>query len=96
MAAKLKRLPRKIAYRLIRYKKYLVHYCVLQSLQVLSEKMKNFIINGAKKGLGDFPVDPHFILTTIHGNNVLYCAKHFFKAIRKEKQLWLPTKLIDS
>jgi hypothetical protein len=23
--------------------------------------MKNFIINGAKKGLGDFPVDPHFI-----------------------------------
>jgi hypothetical protein len=58
--------------------------------------MKNFIINGAK-GLGDFPVDPHFILTTIHGNNVLYCQTViFFKAIRKEKQLWLPTKLIDS
>jgi cation diffusion facilitator CzcD-associated flavoprotein CzcO len=59
MAAK-RLFPRKIAYRLIRYKKYLVHHCVLQSLQVLS-RMKNFIINGAKKGLGDFPVDPHFI-----------------------------------
>jgi hypothetical protein len=47
MAAKLKRLfPRKIAYRLIRYKISCTLLC-LQSLQVLSE-MKNFIINGAK------------------------------------------------
>jgi cation diffusion facilitator CzcD-associated flavoprotein CzcO len=36
------------------------------------------------KRLGDFPVDPHFIPTTIHGNNVLHCPEwRFFRAIRK-------------
>jgi hypothetical protein len=75
MAAKLKRLfPRKIAY-IDRYKKYLVHYCVLQSLQVLSREDEKFIINGAKKRIETFLWIRILFLTTIHGNNVLYCAK---------------------
>jgi cation diffusion facilitator CzcD-associated flavoprotein CzcO len=49
MAAKLKRLfPRKIAYRLIRYKNIL-YTIVFYNLCKYYQKMKNFIINGAKK-----------------------------------------------
>jgi hypothetical protein len=38
---------------------YLIYHRFTTSVNI-TEKMKNFIINGAK-GLGDFPVNPHFI-----------------------------------
>jgi cation diffusion facilitator CzcD-associated flavoprotein CzcO len=49
--------------------------------------MKNFIINGAKKGLGDFPVDPHFIPNYNPWEQRFCIAPNgdFFKAIRKGK-----------
>jgi hypothetical protein len=58
---KLKRLfPPKMAYRLIRYKNIL--YTIIFTIFASTfQKNENFIINGAKKRLGDFPVDPfHF------------------------------------
>jgi hypothetical protein len=48
-----------MAYRLIGTRIFIYHR-FLQPCQYYG-KMKNFIINGAKKGLGDFPVNPHFI-----------------------------------
>ena len=49
--------------------------------------MKNFIINGAKKGLGDFPVDPHFIPNYNPWEQRFCIAPNgdFFRAIRKGK-----------
>jgi hypothetical protein len=71
MAAKLKRLfPRKIAYPILQN----ILYTIVFYNPSIIQKMKNFIINGAK-GLGDFPVDPHFIPNYNPWNNVLYCAK---------------------
>jgi monooxygenase len=88
MAAKIKRLfPRKIAYRLIRYKNILYTIVFYNLCKYYPEKMKNFIINGAKKGLGDFPVDPHFI-PHYKPWEPRFCSApngDFFKAIRKGK-----------
>jgi hypothetical protein len=45
----------------------------------------------------DFPVDPHFIPNYNPWEQRFVLRQTvIFKAIRKEKQLWLPTKLIDS
>ncbi|MBX9887784.1 MAG: NAD(P)/FAD-dependent oxidoreductase [Flavobacteriaceae bacterium] len=88
MAAKLKRLfPRKIAYRLIRCKNILYTIVFYNLCKYYPEKMKNFIINGAKKGLGDFPVAPHFIPNYNPWEQRFCIAPNgdFFKAIRKGK-----------
>jgi cation diffusion facilitator CzcD-associated flavoprotein CzcO len=49
--------------------------------------VKNFIIKGAKKGLGDFPVDPHFIPNYNPWEQRFCIAPNgdFFRAIRKGK-----------
>jgi cation diffusion facilitator CzcD-associated flavoprotein CzcO len=86
MAAKLKRLfPPKMAYRLIRYKNILYTIVFYNLCQYFPEKMKNFIINGAKKGLGDFPVDPHFIPNYNPWEQRFCIAPNgdFFRAIKK-------------
>jgi cation diffusion facilitator CzcD-associated flavoprotein CzcO len=88
MAAKIKQLfPRKLAYRLIRYKNILYTIVFYNLCQYYPEKMKSFIIKGAKKGLGDFPVDPHFIPNYNPWEQRFCIAPNgdFFKAIRKGK-----------
>ena len=88
MAAKLKRwFPKKMAYKLIRYKNILYTIVFYNLCQYFPEKMKNFIINGAKKGLGDFPVDPHFIPNYNPWEQRFCIAPNgdFFRAIRKGK-----------
>lgn len=88
MAAKLKRwFPQKMAYKLIRYKNILYTIVFYNLCQYFPEKMKNFIINGAKKSLGDFPVDPHFIPNYNPWEQRFCIAPNgdFFRAIRKGK-----------
>lgn len=88
MAAKLKRwFPQKMAYRLIRYKNILYTIVFYNLCKYYPRKMKNFIIKGAKKGLGDFPVDPHFIPNYNPWEQRFCIAPNgdLFKAIRKGK-----------
>lgn len=88
IAARLKRLfPKKIAYRLIRYKNIFYSIIFFNLCRFFPEAMKNFIIKGAKKGLGDFPVDPHFIPNYNPWEQRFCIAPNgdFFRAIRKGK-----------
>ncbi|SHL34624.1 flavin-containing monooxygenase [Flavobacterium xanthum] len=88
IAARLKRLfPKKIAYRLIRYKNIFYSIIFFNLCKIFPEAMKNFIIKGAKKGLGDFPVDPHFIPNYNPWEQRFCIAPNgdFFRAIRKGK-----------
>ena len=88
IADRLKRLfPKKIAYRLIRYKNIFYSIIFFNLCKLFPEAMKNFIINGAKKGLGDFPVDPHFIPNYNPWEQRFCIAPNgdFFRAIRKGK-----------
>jgi monooxygenase len=51
---------KKLAYSLIRLKNILYSIVFFNLCRSFPETMKKFIIKGAKKELGDFPVDPHF------------------------------------
>jgi cation diffusion facilitator CzcD-associated flavoprotein CzcO len=88
IAARLKRLlPKKIAYKLIRYKNIFYTIIFFNLCKFYPEKMKNFILKGAKKGLGDFPFDPHFI-PNYNPWEQRFCIApdgDFFRAIRKGK-----------
>jgi monooxygenase len=88
IAARLKRLfPKKVAYRLIRYKNIFYGIVFFNLCKFFPEAMKKFIIKGAKKGLGDFPVAPHFI-PNYNPWEQRFCIDPnggFFKAIRKGK-----------
>jgi monooxygenase len=88
IAARIKRLfPKKIAYRLIRYKNIFYGIVFFNLCKFFPEAMKKFIIKGAKKGLGDFPVDPHFIPNYNPWEQRFCIAPNgdFFRAIRKGK-----------
>jgi cation diffusion facilitator CzcD-associated flavoprotein CzcO len=88
IAARLKRLfPKKVAYRLIRYKNIFYAIVFFNLCKFFPEAMKKFIIKGAKKGLGDFPVDPHFIPNYNPWEQRFCIAPNgdFFRAIRKGK-----------
>lgn len=62
IATRLKRiLPKGIASKLIRYKNIFYTIIFFNGCKFYPEEMKDFILKGAKKGLGDFPFDPHFI-----------------------------------
>lgn len=52
--------PKKLAHSLIRIKNILFSIFFFKMCRFYPEKMKKFIIKGAKKELGDFPVEPHF------------------------------------
>ena len=88
IAALLKRiLPKKVAYKLIRYKNISYSIIFYNLCRLYPESMKKFILKGAKKGLGDFPVDPHFI-PNYNPWEQRFCiapSGDFFKAIRKGK-----------
>lgn len=86
IAARLKKLfPKKVAYRLIRYKNIFYAIVFFNLCKFYPEAMKKFIIKGAKKGLGDFPVDPHFIPNYNPWEQRFCIAPNgdFFRAIRK-------------
>ena len=88
IAARLKRwFPKKVAYRLIRYKNIFYAIVFFNLCKFFPEAMKKFIIKGAKKGLGDFPVDPHFIPNYNPWEQRFCIAPNgdFFRAIRKGK-----------
>ena len=53
--------PKKFAHNLIRLKNILLQIIFFNLCRSFPNSMKNNIIKGAKKHLGDFPVDPHFI-----------------------------------
>ena len=53
-------LPKKFAHKLIRFKNILLQILFFQSCKILPKLMKKWIINSAKKRLGQFPVKPHF------------------------------------
>ena len=52
---------KKFAHKLIRFKNILLQIIFFNLCKYFPYKMKKNIIKGAKKHLGDFPVDPHFI-----------------------------------
>ena len=55
-------LPKKVAYRLIRLKNISFQVIFFTISRKWPKKVKNYIINQVKKGLGDdFPVEPHFV-----------------------------------
>lgn len=53
--------PKKIAYKLIRIKNILLSIIFFNLCMLFPKTMKKFTIKAAKKELGDFPVNPHFI-----------------------------------
>ncbi|RTY86958.1 flavin-containing monooxygenase [Flavobacterium sp. RSP15] len=86
IAARLKRLfPKKVAYRLIRYKNIFYAIVFFNLCKFFPEAMKKFIIKGAEKALGNFPVDPHFIPNYNPWEQRFCIAPNgdFFRAIRK-------------
>ena len=52
--------PKKLAHSLIRLKNILIQIIFFKLCKSFPESMKEFIIKGAEKQLGNFPVDPHF------------------------------------
>ena len=52
--------PKKTAHKLIRVKNVLLDMMFFQFCRRFPNAAKKFIIKGAKKALGDYPVDPHF------------------------------------
>ena len=88
IAALLKRiLPKKVAYNLIRYKNISYSVIFYNLCRLYPERMKKFILKGAKKDLGDFPIDPHFI-PNYNPWEQRFCIApggDFFKAIREGK-----------
>ena len=52
---------KKIAHNLIRFKNILLQIIFFNLCRSFPDRMKKNIIKGAKKHLGDFPVDPHFV-----------------------------------
>lgn len=88
IAARIKGLfPKKLAYRLIRYKNIFYSIVFFNLCKFFPEAMKNFIVKGAKKGLGEFPVDPHFVPNYNPWEQRFCIAPNgdFFRAIRKGK-----------
>lgn len=86
IAARLKSLfPKKVAYRLIRYKNIFYAIVFFNLCKFFPDAMKKFIIKGAKKALGNFPVDPHFIPNYNPWEQRFCIAPNgdFFRAIRK-------------
>ena len=86
IAARLKSLfPKKVAYKLIRYKNIFYAIAFFNLCKFFPEAMKKFIIKGAKKALGNFPVDPHFIPNYNPWEQRFCIAPNgdFFRAIRK-------------
>ncbi|RTZ03138.1 NAD(P)/FAD-dependent oxidoreductase [Flavobacterium bomense] len=86
IAARLKSLfPKKVAYRLIRYKNIFYAIVFFNLCKFFPEAMKKFIIKGAEKALGNFPVDPHFIPNYNPWEQRFCIAPNgdFFRAIRK-------------
>ena len=88
IADKLKRMfPNKVAYRLIRYKNIFYAILFFNLCKFFPEAMKKFILKGARKGLGDFPVDPHF-MPNYNPWEQRFCIApdgDFFKSIRRGK-----------
>ena len=78
---------KKLAYRLIRYKNILYAIAFFNLCKLFPVTLKNFIIKGAQKGLGDFPVDPHFVPNYNPWEQRFCIAPNgdFFRAIRKGK-----------
>tara|TARA_Y100000590_G_scaffold107030_1_gene121767 strand:- start:4382 stop:5836 length:1455 start_codon:yes stop_codon:yes gene_type:complete len=52
---------KKFAHNLIRFKNILLQIIFFSLCKSFPNRMKKNIINGAKKHLGNFPIDPHFI-----------------------------------
>jgi len=86
IAARLKRLfPKKVAYKLIRLKNISYSILFFNLCKYFPKRMKRFILKGVKKGLGDFPIDPHFI-PNYNPWEQRFCMDPngaFFRAIRK-------------
>lgn len=53
-------LPKKTAHRMIRFKNVLVQMVFFNACRAWPKKMKQLLIKGAQKQLGDFPARPHF------------------------------------
>ena len=53
-------LPKKFAHKLIRFKNIVLQILFFQACKILPKLMKKWIINSARKRLGQFPVKPHF------------------------------------
>ncbi|MFK2819803.1 NAD(P)/FAD-dependent oxidoreductase [Flavobacteriaceae sp. LMIT009] len=52
--------PKKTAHKLVRIKNVILDMMFFQFCRRFPNAAKKFIIKGAKKALGDYPVDPHF------------------------------------
>lgn len=53
-------LPKKLAFHTIRFKNIFFGMIFFNVCRWFPERMKKFIVKGAQKELGDFPVEPHF------------------------------------
>lgn len=52
--------PKKTAHKLVRIKNVMLDMMFFQFCRRFPNAAKKFIVKGAKKALGDYPVDPHF------------------------------------
>ena len=89
--------PKKAAHKLIRIKNVFFSMLFFKLCRRFPKTMKKFIVDNAKKKLGDFPVEPHF---TPNYNpwvqRLCMCPDgDFFRAIRKQKAS-VVTDTIDS
>ena len=89
--------PKTLAHRIIRLKNILLAIIFFNLCRSFPFIMKKYIINGAKKQLGDFPVKPHFIPSYKPWEQRFCIAPDgdFFKVI-KDKKASVVTDNIDS
>ncbi len=81
------KLPDKIAYDAIRLKNSAYSVLFYNLCQLFPNALKKFIVNNAKKELGEFPVEPHFV-PNYNPWDQRFCLApdgDFFKAIREGK-----------
>ena len=88
--------PKKFSHNLIRFKNILLQIIFFNLCRSFPDRMKKNIIKGAKKHLGDFPVDPHFVPNYKPWEQRFCIAPDgdFFKVI-KDRKASIITESID-
>ena len=87
--------PKKIAHKLIRFKNIFVQILFFQACKIWPNKMKNWLVKGAQKQLGEFSAKPHFE-PNYNPWDQRFCVApdgDLFKSIRKGKAKVITDKI---
>tara|TARA_Y100000746_G_scaffold224878_1_gene227927 strand:- start:32 stop:1477 length:1446 start_codon:yes stop_codon:yes gene_type:complete len=87
--------PKKIAHSLIRFKNIFVQILFFQACKIWPNKMKNWLVKGAQKQLGEFSAKPHFE-PNYNPWDQRFCVApdgDLFKSIRKGKAKVITDKI---